>query len=318
MEILGERGDAPELLALRALKLGDLLVAVPSIRGLRRAYSGHRLVLAVPGWLAPIADLIGSVDALLPTAGLDDPLPLEPGRADIAVNLHGNGPQSRAMIDRLEARLAIVHRSPGHDGPLWQDGILQRRRWTRLVEAYGIPADENDLELMVPGVDPIVTDAVIVHVGAFYGSRHWPVDRFARVAAALADEGARVLISGSAAERERAAEVAALAGLETDAVVAGELELAELAALIAASRLVVSEDTGVAHLASAFRIPSIVLFGPATAEGWGPPADGRHIVHRIRRCSRSPWRTFLPLSKYRPAASWPSGRLTAGLWPTGC
>jgi ADP-heptose:LPS heptosyltransferase len=41
---------------------------------------------------------------------------------------------------------------------------------------------------------------------------------------------------------------------------------------------VVCGDTGVAHLASAYGTPSIVLFGPVSPARWGPPADGPHRV----------------------------------------
>src|SRR3954447_21934682 len=118
---LGESDARPELLVLRALRLGDLLVAVPALRGIRRANPDHRLVPAVPGWLEPIVDLIGAVEALLPTPGLDQPLPLPSGRVDTAVNLHGNGPQSRRLLERLEPRRRVGHRAPGWDGPEWRE-----------------------------------------------------------------------------------------------------------------------------------------------------------------------------------------------------
>lgn len=281
LRLLGEEAaaqGAPELVALRALKLGDLLVAVPAVRALRRAHPEHRVVLAVPEWLVPIVELIGGVDAILPTPGLDNPLPLQAGRVDIAVNLHGNGPESRDIIDRLQARQTIGHDSPRHSGPVWLDGILERKRWARLVEAHGMPADENDVGLLVPAVRPAFTHAVVIHVGAFYGSRRWPVERFATVAAALAEQGANVLLTGSAKERQRALDVAALAGLPAEVVVAGRMELDEFAALVAAADLLISADTGAAHLASAYGIPSVVLYGPAPPEEWGPPVNGPHIV----------------------------------------
>ncbi|MBK0419722.1 glycosyltransferase family 9 protein [Leucobacter sp. CSA1] len=266
--------DAPRLLALRALKLGDLLVAVPAIRAIRRARPDHRLILAMPEWLRPIIDLIGGVDEHHAAPGLDEPLPIAPGRIDTAVNLHGNGPESRAVIDALEARAVVAH----GDRVPWLDGILERRRWVRLVEAFGMPGDPDEVRIERPSVPPLVGGgAAVVHVGAFYGSRQWPAERFGVVAESLASEGRRVVFTGSGAERARALDVARLAGLPEDAVLAGRMSLGEFAAQIADAELVVSADTGAAHLASAYGTPSVVLFGPAPPEEWGPP-PGPHIV----------------------------------------
>ncbi|MUG03572.1 glycosyltransferase family 9 protein [Bacillus tequilensis] len=279
-------GSRPVLLALRALKLGDLLVAVPALHGLRRAFPDHELVLAVPGWLQPIAELIPGVDALLPTPGLDDLLPLPAESVDVAVNLHGNGPESRAIIDALRPRRRIVHRSETDpDGVPWLDGILERWRWARLVSGYGAPADADEVSIAVPQRAPLVEGAAVVHVGAFYGSRAWPVERFAEVARALQDAGGEVVITGGPADRDRADAVARLAGLDESIVRAGRDDLVDLAALIAHASVLVSVDTGAAHLASAYGTPSTIVFGPAPPEEWGPP-PGPHIVltdARLRR-----------------------------------
>ncbi|KAE8765640.1 glycosyltransferase family 9 protein [Georgenia thermotolerans] len=278
MRLLGAPDGRPELLALRALKLGDLLVAVPAVHALRRAYPEHRLVLAVPGWLAEVVALVGGVDALLPTPGLDHPLPLAPGRVDVAADLHG-GPASAALLTALAPRRRIAHRGHGvAEGPEWQDGVHERVRWARLVSAFGASADPDDVGLLPPPHPPVVAGAAVVHVGAFHGAREWPVERFAAVAAGLRAEGATVVLTGSARERDRALAVARRARLGEDAVLAGRQGLGELAALIHAAALVVSADTGAAHLASAYAVPSVVLFGPAPPEEWGPPAGGPHVV----------------------------------------
>ncbi|MCZ2403796.1 glycosyltransferase family 9 protein [Paenarthrobacter sp. Z7-10] len=267
----------PVLLALRTLKLGDFLVAVPALRALKSAFPEHRLVYAAPGWLAPIVSLLPEVDELLPTAGLDQQLHVDPGSVDIAVNLHGSGPESRGRLELLQPHRRIGHKAPGWTGPDWKDGIHERQRWARLLQWHSIPADPEDLHLQQPDPASPFRGASIVHVGAFYGSRRWPVDRFAAVAAQLAERGHRVLLTGSAAERPRAEAVGRLAGFDGSEVVAGALSLGDFAAAVAAARLVVSADTGAAHLASAFRIPSVVLFGPAPPQEWGPP-PGPHIV----------------------------------------
>jgi ADP-heptose:LPS heptosyltransferase len=276
VRLLGERDGRPELLALRALKLGDLLVAVPAIHALRRAHPEHRLILAMPAWLEPIIDLVPGVDALLPTAGLDRPLEVEPGRIDVAVNLHGNGGESRGLLEAIAPRRRIGHRSEGWDGPTWVDGILERRRWARLVTEHGMPADENEVRIAKPP-PPRHPGTAVIHVGAFYGSRFWPIERFAKVAQALDRDGLPVVVTGGERERDRALAVAELAGLPEDRVLAGRIDLGEMAATVAAAELVVSVDTGAAHLASAYRRPSVVLFGPAPPEEWGPP-PGPHVV----------------------------------------
>jgi ADP-heptose:LPS heptosyltransferase len=82
-----------------------------------------------------------------------------------------------------------------------------------------------------------------------------------------------VVLTGSTDERDLALRVARDAGLPPDAVLAGRTSLAELAALVAGARLVVSGDTGIAHLATGYGTASVVLFGPVPAAHWGPPPD---------------------------------------------
>ncbi|MCU1552754.1 MAG: glycosyl transferase [Arthrobacter sp.] len=268
--------DRPVLLVLRALKLGDLLVAVPALHALRRAYPAHRLLYAAQDWLEDALALVGGYE-LLPTHGLDVPLALPPGRVDVAVNLHGRGPESESRIEALRPQRVISHASDRRPGPLWEDDIHERQRWARLLQWHGIEADSADFRLNLPSARTDRPAATVVHPGAAYGSRLWPEDRFAEVAAELALADHDVVFTGSAAERPRAARIAALAGLGGDVVLAGQQSLSAFAALIADARLVVSADTGAAHLATAYRRPSVVLFGPASPDHWGPP-PGPHTV----------------------------------------
>jgi ADP-heptose:LPS heptosyltransferase len=275
--------DRPTLLVLRALAIGDLLVAVPALRALRRACPDHRLVLATPATLAPIVDRIGGVDVLLPTP---DPtaVPWSGGAPDVAVNLHGTGPQSHRALDALGPLRRIGFRcaaaGPGWAGPEWDVVAAahphERARWCALLHAVGIAADPDDLRLasLSPRTEPA---PVLVHPGAAFGAKRWPADRFAAVAAALESSGRPVLVTGSAAERPLAADVAARAGLPDDRVVAGATDLGQLCNLVAGAALVVSGDTGIAHLASGYGTPSVVLFGPVDPAQWGPPA-GPHVT----------------------------------------
>ncbi len=269
-----------QLLVLRALGLGDLLVAVPALRGLRSRYPAHHVVLGAPAALGPLALRSGAVDEVLPTGS---PATLAwPGAhpPDVAVNLHGVGPQSHQALDATRPRLRIGVQAPGWAGPSWDDVAAvhrhERARWCAVVEAFGVATDPTNLAL---GGRPVTrADHVVIHPGAAYGAKRWPADRFAALAARLERGGRRVVVTGSVAERERAQRIARAAGLPRARVLAGRTDLGRLADLVAGAALVVCGDTGVAHLATAFGTPSVVLFGPVSPDRWGPPEGGPHIV----------------------------------------
>jgi ADP-heptose:LPS heptosyltransferase len=280
--MIAGRGDSPDhVVVLRALKLGDLLVSVPALRAIRRAWPAHEIMLAIQESLRPVVELTGSVDTLLPVSGLQ-PLPVRAHRPAVAINLHGVGPQSNTVLDALDPLRRIGHRGPGWHGPQWTNEVHERDRWCDLLRAHGVPADPTDLRLPHPPVASPAPGAVVVHPGAGYGSRRWPPERFAAVAADLAGRGHRVVITGSAEERPLAERVHRQAGLPGADLLAGRTGVLDLAALVAGARLVVSADTGIAHLAYAYATPSVTLFGPAPARQWGPP-PGPHAALSVDR-----------------------------------
>ena len=220
--------------------------------------------------------LIGAVDELVDVAPLA-PLPESARGPELAVNLHGSGPQShRLLLDRQPGRL-IAFRHPdvpqSSRSPRWREGEHEVERWCRLLSQSGIPADPGRLEIPRPPGEPPagVEGATVIHPGAASRARRWPPERFAAVARAERAAGRRVVVTGSRAEGALGRTVAAAAGLSSADVLAGRLDLAELAGVVAAAGRVVCGDTGVAHLATALRTPSVVLFGPTPPSAWGPP-----------------------------------------------
>ncbi|MFI1392818.1 glycosyltransferase family 9 protein [Streptomyces griseoaurantiacus] len=270
----------PRLLVLRALGLGDLLAGVPALRALRRAFPAHESVLAAPAELAPLAEASGAVDRLLPAAA--------PGRAvpaaldwtgpppDLAVDLHGKGPESLRPLRALRPGRLLGFAHP--DGPPWYAEEHERDRWCRLLTSYGIPADPTDLRLPPPAAPSPAPGAVVLHPGAGAPSRRWPVDRYAAVATALRARGRRVLVTGGPGEEELVGALARAAALPAGDVLSGGPPFGTLAALVAGASAVVSGDTGIAHLAVAHGTPSVTLFGPVPPSLWGPPPDPRHRV----------------------------------------
>ncbi|RFU22349.1 glycosyltransferase family 9 protein [Geodermatophilus marinus] len=266
-------------LVLRPLGLGDLLTGVPAIRAVRAAVPDHRLVLATTAALAPLAGLVDAVDEVLPARELE-PLDWDRPPPELAVDLHGKGPASHVVVADLHPGRLLTFGSPGYPGPAWYPDEHEVRRWCRLVaEGLGVPADPDALDLAVPPVpSPAPAGVAVVHPGAAFPARRWPAARFAAVARHLAARGLDVRVTGGPAEVELARSVARGAGLGEDAVLAGRTTTLELAAVVAGARVVVSGDTGTAHLATAYRRPSVVLFGPVPPALWGPPPRPQHVV----------------------------------------
>ena len=273
--------DPPTVLALRALGLGDVLTAVPALRALAETFSDRPRVFAGPAALAPLATLAG-FEAHVEVRSLDDMAPVTPPH--VAVNLHGRGPQSHRLLlgMRPKALLAFAHPEvpESRGGPAWGEDEHEVERWCRLVRSAGIACDPTRLDIEPPpGHVPAAAGATLVHPGAATAARRWPVERWARVAHRELAEGRRVVVTGSAAERDLAHDLARRAGVPDRDVLAGRTDVLTLARVVAAVDVVLCGDTGVAHLATALGTPSVVLFGPTSPARWGPPRD--RPQHRV-------------------------------------
>jgi ADP-heptose:LPS heptosyltransferase len=259
------------LVVLRALGLGDLLTAVPALRALARAYPGHERVLLAPATLRPIVELLdGAVHTLADTHGVRRAPPALPAIAHgaaVAVNLHGHGPQSTALLRAARPGRLIAFGAQAR----WREDEHEVARWCRLLRAAGIPADPDDLDVSPPPGPAPAPGATVVHPGASAPARRWPPDRWAAVARAAPGP---VVVTAGPGERALARAVADRSGARLF-----EGGLRELAALVAGAARVLCADTGIAHLATALGTPSVVLFGPTSPERWGPPA-GR-TQHRV-------------------------------------
>jgi ADP-heptose:LPS heptosyltransferase len=263
------------LLVLRALGLGDLLTAVPALRALRAAHPHAHLQLAAPASLAALlGELVDDVVDLSWVRGVPAGavLPVEP--PDLAVNLHGRGPQSTAALRATRPGRLLSYGVTS----AWRDDEHEAHRWCRLLTEAGVPADPRALDLDPPATAPPVRGAVVVHPGAALVSRRWPAERWAEVVRRLPGP---VVVTGGPDEVELARAVAG----DRAEVLAGRTSPLQLAALVAAARLVVAPDTGVAHLATALGTPSVVLFGPTPPALWGPPPDRRQ--HRVLWAGRT-------------------------------
>jgi heptosyltransferase III len=122
---------------------------------------------------------------------------------------------------------------------------------------------------------------IILHAPARWRFKCWEEDRMAAVAQFLAEKGWQVLLT-SASSPEEIAQVTCIKKLAPHPGVislAGELSLQELAALMAKARLFIGVDSFPMHLAAAFQVETIALFGPSKINQWSPWNSKAHLIN---------------------------------------
>ncbi|HCV42439.1 MAG TPA: hypothetical protein DGH68_03075, partial [Bacteroidetes bacterium] len=158
-------------------------------------------------------------------------------------------------------------------------------RYLETVRRYSIENDGNGLEVFFPDAATSTTGKLLIEAGskmgsaiigvcpsARHGNKMWLKERFAETASALArDNGATVLLFGSGeAERNRCQEIKSLIENEAPHLpvlnLVGRLSLAETAAMMDRCSIVITNDSGLMHIAAARKRKVVAVFGPTVRQ----------------------------------------------------
>ncbi len=297
-----QEDDFPRnIIILRALMLGDLLCAVPAFRALRTAFPASRITLVGLPWARSFVDRFSHYfDDFMEFPGYPG-LPecppdiaripdffkdIQEQKFDMALQMHGSGSFVNSIVMMMGAHLSAGFYEKGEycPDPLWFTPFPieehEIKIYLRLMGFLGIPLQGLHLEfplmsqdeqefMRIPEAGELTrSDYVCVHAGARLLTRRWHPERFAQVADQLADQGLKVVLTGSAEEAELVQSVSAQ--MQRPHInLAGQTTLGALAVLLKGSRLLVSNDTGVAHVASALQVPSVVVVTGSDPQRWG-------------------------------------------------
>ena len=163
-------------------------------------------------------------------------------------------------------------------------------RGLELTEFLGFPPVEPEMVLVPREEDEegavrllekhAVERFIIVHPGSSASSRTYPAERYAAVVEGLAKKGELpVLVTGGPGEEKLTRRVAGSVGIPAG----GETSFGELAALVERAAVVVTNNTGTTHVASALKTPVVTVFaGTNPPEQWGPwRTPSRLITHPV-------------------------------------
>ena len=121
---------------------------------------------------------------------------------------------------------------------------------------------------------------IALHAGSGSEKKNWPLGNWQRLADRLAATGARLLLIGGEADTTALDTLQRNLAIHTphQLLVARNLPLPTLAALLARSTRYFGHDTGVSHIAAAVGAPSTLLFGPTDPAVWAPPGEHVSII----------------------------------------
>ena len=295
-----------KIAVLRANRLGDFIVSLPALEALRAAYRHAEITLLGLDWHAAfLKNRPASVDRVVvvpPSRGVRDEAdaPGEPDRLadfframqherfDVAVQMHGGGRYSNPFVLSLGAGLTAGLKAP--DAPALDRWVAyapsqpEVMRFLEVAALLGGAAATVEPRLAVAETDlaearVLLGDSrsplVAMHPGAIDARRRWSAEKFAAVGDALARAGATVLITGAAEERAVVARVSEAMRAEV-LDLSGRLSVGGLAGVFSRCLLVVSNDTGPAHLASAVGAATVTVFWCGNFVNWAPLTRARH------------------------------------------
>lgn len=309
-----------DVVVVRALRgLGDILCAVPSLRLIRSSLPDARVrfigVGEVEGLVGRFGDYVDEFVRFpgypgIPEGGgaIGEGLATDTIAPDLVLQIHGDGSVSNGFAASLRPRALAAHGTVVADHGcavatrpydrtrheverclrVTDDGLrligAQPAQPTSELEFRLYESERAEAEALLTERGLAGKRFVAVHPGSHLPDRRWPADRFAALAARLAEAGLNVVVTGTADEAELAARVAAGNGVS----IAGKLSLGGLGALLERSAGIVTNDTGVSHLAAAVKAPSVVVFMASDPHRWAPLDATRHraVVHPSRPGSK--------------------------------
>ncbi|WP_349897198.1 glycosyltransferase family 9 protein [Parafrigoribacterium soli] len=285
------------VLVARLDSVGDVLLCGPAVRAIAETDGVTEVCMLCSPQGAPAAELLPGVSRVLTWScpWISDPAPevgventdellrvLDGSRPDEAIILTSfhQSPLPLALIFRLLGIPKVTGASVDHAGSLldvrlcpgedFPEDQPEAHRAMAIARAAGYPGEDDRLAVLpAPDMRRLTGDEpyFVVHPGAAVPSRRWPAEHHAVTVERLLDRGVNVVVTGTPADRDLTARVAGAGAHD----LAGLTSLSELSGVLAGASVLITGNTGPAHLAAAVGTPVVSLFSPVVpAVRWAP------------------------------------------------
>jgi heptosyltransferase-2 len=303
----------PRILIVAPNWIGDTLLAQPLFARLRKKLPSAVIDAIAPPWTAPVLRRMPEISDVIEVPFLHGRLELR-ARWRLGRSLRAHGYDEAIVLPNTfkaallpffaeiplrvgfvgETRyglLTLTHKLDEKKLPLMAERYAQLAERPGTPPARPLPAarltvDEANLIITLGrfGLSRARPVAALCPGAEFGPSKRWPPRHFAALAKKLAARGRAVWLFGSPNDRELGEEIAKLAE-GAAANLCGKTDLASAIDLLSIAEIVVTNDSGLMHLAAAVGRPVVALYGSSSPEHT-PPLTGRaRIVRTGIECS---------------------------------
>ena len=297
--------------------VGDAVMTLPALEAVKENFPGSFVSVLAKPWVEPVFRNHPAVDEVLMMrrgggafTGLGELLrvigSVRKGSFDLAL-LFQNAFEAALISWAGGVRLRAGYNTDGR-GVLLTHSVARTRDildvhqveyYLSLLQRLGLKTEKKDPVLHLSAEERtgaverlrsfgIEEGALLVGLNAgaiFGGAKRWAPERFAAIGDRAVEEwGARVLVFGSAGERDIGKKV--IADMTREATdLCGRTSLREAIALVGMCDFFVTNDSGLMHVASALNVPTVAVFGPTDQIATGPRGERIRVVNHRVRCS---------------------------------
>lgn len=289
---------------LRANALGDFILTLPALHSLKKTYPASELILLgrkshvefLKGKKGPVDRVIAIPSGIR----FDESLlhessekrefinKLRDEKFDLIIQLHGGGRYTNLFVQEISPEWSVGARTK--DAPMLHDNIPYTQfqhevmRQLEIIERAGARPSIIYPEL-IPEQDEILRAKsflmahtqssgpfVLINPGATDIRRRWPLRYFSEVSDALIERGYKILVNIGPGEEELGKNILNLIRYKNSAFVISP-SLSDMAGILSASNLIITNDTGTMHVAIAMKRPVVALFWFGNLLNYGPLAS---------------------------------------------
>ncbi len=295
-----------EILIIKFFSLGDVLLATPFLRELKRTLPESRITFCVGEYSRSILKNNPNVDEII--------------SCEDKFLVSKNIPEVLKFIFKLRNKkydiIFVLHRAwefrflsfflKGKKVGIWKikDPVSEYIKYLKMLKLVNLNYSLDGPELFLSQDEEKYSEEFFNMRGTnqnefkialspgggknpktFYPSKRWPLNKYLELVRIILDfSSAYIILVGDKSERELAQ---ALFPLSPSRIINATLEgdLRKTAAIIKNCNLFLGCDSGLTHIASSLGVPVIALFGPTDEKIWGPPGEKSIVIRKNISCS---------------------------------